>query len=50
MTDVPKTVSAYMAEIGRKGGKKGKGVAKRRGGASYYKRIGDVARKKKGKK
>jgi hypothetical protein len=42
MTDAPKSVATYMAEIGRKGGQSGKGAAKRRSTA-YYKRISKLA-------
>lgn len=30
---IPKELSAYMAAIGRKGGRKGRGVAKQKAGA-----------------
>jgi hypothetical protein len=33
MTEVPKSVRAYMAAIGRKGGRNGKGAAKKKAGA-----------------
>lgn len=33
MTRVPKSVSAYMASIGRKGGKNGRGAKKRKAGS-----------------
>lgn len=35
---VPRSVSAYMAEIGAKGGKKGRGVKKTRD-ADHYRRL-----------
>lgn len=34
-----KSVRAHMARIGRKGGRSGRGAAKRRGDADYYRRI-----------
>jgi hypothetical protein len=32
-------ISDYLADIGKRGGKAGKGAAKKRGGSSYYKRL-----------
>jgi len=42
---VRKVVSRYLAAIGRRGGKAGRGAAKLRGGVSYYKRISRLAAK-----
>jgi hypothetical protein len=39
MNDIPKSVSAYMATIGAKGGKAAKGAKKKRCRA-HYKRLG----------
>lgn len=46
MTDVPEEVSAYMKKIGAKGGKKGKGVKKKRDKTHYKKVLGDIHRKR----
>lgn len=42
---VQKAVSRYLATIGRRGGKAGRGAAKLRGGVSYYERISRLAAK-----
>lgn len=36
-------IKQYLASIGSKGGKAGKGQSKRRGSAAYYKRISQLA-------
>jgi hypothetical protein len=36
-------IKQYLASIGSKGGKAGKGRSKRRGGSDYYKRISKLA-------
>lgn len=39
MSRPPKEVSAYLAGIGAKGGKAGKGSKKKRGGSKYYRDL-----------
>lgn len=39
MTDLSPEVKAYMASIGKTGGKAGTGKAKVRGDADYYRKI-----------
>jgi hypothetical protein len=46
MKEIPDEVSSYMAKIGAKGGRKGKGVKKKRTG-SHYKKLGEIHRKRK---
>jgi hypothetical protein len=46
MKPVPDEISEYMAKIGAKGGKKGRGAKKKRP-ASHYKKLGDIHRKRK---
>lgn len=41
------STKTYLASIGQKGGKSGIGKAKKRGDASYYKRIAKLKRKAK---
>jgi hypothetical protein len=43
---IPKAVSSYLAEIGAKGGKNGKGAKKTRD-ASHYRRMVETRRKNK---
>jgi len=50
MTKVPGLVSAYMAKIGAKGGKNGKGKPKRRGDAAHYKKLVAIREAKRAKK
>ena len=52
MTDLPKSVSDYMAKIGASGGSAGKGKKKTRSRAQYFEmaRRSVAARKKKGAK
>jgi hypothetical protein len=38
-------IKRYLASIGSKGGKSGKGSSKLRGGKEYYKRISQLAAK-----
>lgn len=40
-------VSEYMSKIGTKGGKRGKGSAKKRGNSEFYKKIRAARSKKK---
>jgi hypothetical protein len=42
---IQKTVSRYLAAIGRRGGQAGRGASKVRGGVNYYKRISRLAAK-----
>lgn len=44
---VPPSVSEYMATIGRKGGRAGKGTKKARGDAVHYKRLKQMAKRRK---
>jgi general stress protein YciG len=46
---VPPSVSAYMATIGRKGGKNGKGTPKSRD-PSHYKKMGEASGRARRKK
>jgi hypothetical protein len=43
MSDQP--IKKYLAKIGAKGGKAGKGATKLRGDAAYYRRISRLAAK-----
>lgn len=46
-----KLVRAFLAKIGRKGGKiggKAEGASKRRGGAEYYRKLAQMRKKKSG--
>lgn len=40
-TKEPPAVTAYMASLGRKGGRAG-GKAKRRGGAEFYRKLAEA--------
>ena len=46
MSDIPESVSRYMAKIGAKGGKKGKGVKKKRA-KDHYQTLAGIHRKRK---
>jgi len=46
MKIVPEEVSEYMAKIGAKGGKKGRGAKKKRP-KEHYKKLGEIHRKRK---
>ena len=46
MTRIPKSVSAYMAAIGRKGGQNGKGAKKRKAASIAGIASGKARRKK----
>ncbi len=48
-TKIPESVSEYMARIGRKGGKNGKGVKKRRA-PEHYAAAGKASGKRRRKK
>jgi hypothetical protein len=50
MNDIPESVSKYMAKIGAKGGRKGKGTKKKRSSLHYKKVLGDIHRKRAAKK
>ena len=49
MTEIPKSISDYMANIGQKGGKAGKGSKKKRSPEHYAKMAASRNKKKRRK-